>query len=363
MADDLKLNVTEPSIYQSVLTDCCSALGISCTSNRVTKIQWNSKGLNGVLKALPPLLNELFLHGNSIYGNIPILPTSLTVMNIGTNKFNGSLINLPPNMRGLYVQDNMLSGAIPGPFPSGLWELFLYGNNFVGELPNLPLGINILYLNWWGYTQNRISGTVLLDKPAHVLGFGLLLTDLQILDTSAITWCNFDDNPLLGNPNIANLTMCSFVGIYAPPIATTSFTQVTSSAFESNQLTHTVYISSEATSPETESNQLTHAVYISSEATSPETKSRILTQKVFKWNNVTQSVPIGYTTNHIIDKNPNEIVFFYPLIQIWTIWELIMKALRIGISIFISGIIFAKTPIRRKRGKNKISNSKLSDYI
>ena len=88
-----------------------------------------------------------------------------------------------------------------------------------GDLPLFPSTLQYLALGYSGYPGNHFTGTLRLNKPIELWISDNLITDVVILDSSLLVLgrfrCYLDNNPLLGNPNIAGLTMCTKNGLYS----------------------------------------------------------------------------------------------------------------------------------------------------
>ena len=180
LASGFNVSGKQPVIWNQIQSDCCTANGVKCDRNeRVYQIDWYSKGLEGAINgtAIPSSVTYLDLAINSIIGNIPVT------------------------------------------LPSGLINLYLFGNQMSGDLPSFPSAIRFLFLGYPGYPGNRFTGTLRLNRPT---GLGIndnWITDVLILDSSVLGTggfdCFLDNNPLLGNPNIDGLSYCYKNGLYS----------------------------------------------------------------------------------------------------------------------------------------------------
>ena len=245
------MNTAQPSIMSQLNGDCCTAQGITCDSKaRVTEISYSNLSpklagtMNGTL--LPPLLTSIWLSGNQLNGNVPqTWPPNITTIYIGYNFFTGNIPQTwPSSMEGIYLQNNQLTGNIPntwpsglkildlstnplncmspGPWPTGLQELHLNGLSCTGSIGPFPSSLQVLYLGWSRDapgTYNKFSGTLSFKQSLTELGIAYnLFTNLFISNASSFTSCDISYNPLLGNPNIVNLTMCTQTGLYSPSL-------------------------------------------------------------------------------------------------------------------------------------------------
>ena len=176
LADKLGMQSKQPTIWNALNNDCCSADGVTCDqSERVTEIRWGSMQLNGTI--------------------------------------NGTAISSSVTWLGL--NSNSITGPIPIALPSGLITLILDGNRMSGDLPSFPSNVRKLWLGYPGNPGNHFTGTLLLNQPLRLYINHNLITDVVIQNSSDFTLCDLSNNPLLGNPTIANLTMCTKNGLYS----------------------------------------------------------------------------------------------------------------------------------------------------
>src|SRR5690242_17019977 len=101
LAIGLHLNTKQTFIMNQINSDCCSASGVTCVSQRVTRISWSSMGLDGTIigASIPPLLQYLWIQRNAITGSIPdSLPSSLTWIALDGNLMTGDIPTLPTGM-------------------------------------------------------------------------------------------------------------------------------------------------------------------------------------------------------------------------------------------------------------------------
>ena len=109
----------------------------------------------------------------------------------------------------------MMNGSIPSPLPSALRALFVDGNQMTGDVPQLPATLTNLGLGYIGYSGNHFTGSVVLNRPVEVFINNNWITDVVVYDTSQLSYCDLSNNALLGNPDIANLTMCTQNSLYS----------------------------------------------------------------------------------------------------------------------------------------------------
>ena len=169
-AYNLGIQSKQPAIWMQLLNDCCSASGVTCDgSQRVTHISWTSKELNG------------YINGTAI-------PSSVLLV---------------------LLYRNELTGTIPSHLPLGLTTLQVDGNKMSGDLPSFPSALHQLALGYPGSPGNQFTGTLKLNRPRYLYINDNYITDVIIQDNSVLGTggyiCDLSDNPLSGNPKIANL--------------------------------------------------------------------------------------------------------------------------------------------------------------
>ena len=172
LARGLGMQTASPSTWTALQGDCCTVSGIACDgSQRVWQINWNNMGLIGAI--------------------------------------NGTAI--PSNVTYLSLYRNAITGSIPNALPSGLFRLDLSSNQMSGDIPSFPSTLQQLYLG-----NNYFTGTLRINRPIYLYINDNWITDLLIQNIVALTsGCELSNNPLLGNPNIAGLTMCAKTGLYS----------------------------------------------------------------------------------------------------------------------------------------------------
>ena len=240
LAIGLNLNTT---LMTQIQTDCCTTSGVSCNgSHRVTSITWNAFGLSGIINgsAIPSTVTSLSLETNFIVGSIPkVLPSGLQTLLLVYNALNGTIpvtwpsgitlvdfshnqltgsanINWPSTLTALYLNGNSLSGLISTIWPPQLQVLWLCDTHLTGNLPTLPTSLLSLCLGFPGHCNYAtFSGSISLNQPVTVYIYCNAITDIIIADPSKITLCDLSYNPLLNNPRLANLTMCTKTGLYS----------------------------------------------------------------------------------------------------------------------------------------------------
>ena len=193
LAQGMNMNISQPSVMSQLMSDCCTAPGVTCDGNqRVTLIKWKAYGLSGFLNgtAIPSKLINLQMDVNDVGGPLPIFPDSLTNLNVAENRFTSLPASWPPQIFQININSNGLSGPIP---------------SFPPSLSDLAIG--------WAYDVsnfNQFSGVLRLFKPVFIDIHYNLLTDVIINDTLLLTAgnCDLSNNPMFGSPNLVPLSMC-----------------------------------------------------------------------------------------------------------------------------------------------------------
>ena len=165
----------------------------------------NTMSITGSLPSqLPSGMTDINVSFNYVLnGTIPALPSTLQNLNIGLNAFTGPFPSvLPSGLLSFYAHQNLLSGCLPASLPSGMQALDVSANIMWGIVPILLLSITVLHLGWPGTSSNQFLGNLTLLQPTEVYINNNLITNLVIYDSSKITLCNIDWNPLLGNKTI-----------------------------------------------------------------------------------------------------------------------------------------------------------------
>ena len=199
-AQALVMQTSQPSIWTALNINCCLANGVTCTNQFVTQLQWNGMGLSGFI-------------------NEADIPSSLTSM---------SLYN------------NAITGPIPNSLPNGLMNLYLHGNQMTGDLPLFPYTLQYLVLGYSGYPGNDFTGSLRLNQPIEFYINDNWITNVVIQDSSQINQCDLSNNPLLGNPNISNLIMCTKNGLYSAALLPVTRSTLTTLAKMTTKLTSVV---------------------------------------------------------------------------------------------------------------------------
>ena len=237
----LNMDNVNPTRFDQVKLNCCQTTGITCSNQRVTFINWSSLNLNGKVNLtaitskvttiylysnrltgfigqLPSTLQLISLNNNYLTGILPILPEGLSTFDIFYNQMYGELISFPSTLTFFSASYNDLNGTIP-VLPGNMDTLALDYTLVSGHIPYLPMSLITLSLGSTGFT-----GTVRINVAKYIILAGNKITNVVIYDMSLISSssaCDLSYNPLLNNPNIANLTKCQRDGLTLPFIETT----------------------------------------------------------------------------------------------------------------------------------------------
>ena len=202
LALGLHMNIAQPTIMSKLQFDCCTA--VTCVSQRVTELRWNTKGLSG-----------------SINGSL--LTSGLKILDLSGNSLSGAIdkIIFPDGLQQIWLFSNQFTGSIPRIWPSGLLKLDVSDTQLSGDIPLFPLTLTYLALGYPGYQGTHFSGSVVLNQPIYVYLTSNWITDVEISDVSRIfndpqNPCDISFNPLLGNPIVSQLpSFCLKNGLYS----------------------------------------------------------------------------------------------------------------------------------------------------
>ena len=158
LALGMHMDIKQPGKMTLIRSDCCTSAstGVTCSGAIVIIIGWNALGLDGSI--------------------------------------NGTAI------------------------PKQLQNLFLHGNALTGDLPSFPNSIQQIYLNYPGAGGNHFTGTLNLYSPLIVYANNNWITDVTIFDIGPITTsgdCDVSYNPLLNSPNLPSIAQCTQIGLYS----------------------------------------------------------------------------------------------------------------------------------------------------
>ncbi|TPX66896.1 hypothetical protein CcCBS67573_g07684 [Chytriomyces confervae] len=174
-------------------SSCCDIAGITCTNNRIVRVELGSTNLRGTLPDFSKLTEmvRFRVESNLLYGTIPSSIGSLTKMTlidiglngltgeipasisnmialeelyIGYNKLVGgipsSIASLAPSLRIINMADNTLTGPLPTEWGtlSLLTQLHLQDNQFTGTIPS-QYG-RLLNMFDFELSNNKLSGPI-----------------------------------------------------------------------------------------------------------------------------------------------------------------------------------------------------------
>ena len=199
-AQALHINTKQPGIWNSLQTDCCSALGVQCDGNeRVITIDWSQKNLDGTIDG---------------------------------NYIPSALVNLRLNL-------NLLTGKIPSRLPNGIQQLYVYSNRLTGDVPLFPNSLLYLYLGYAGFPGNHFTGTVAINAPLELYITDNWITGIFVADATQLTVnCDLSNNALLGNSGLLNLNSCLKNGLYdANQLPVTITTKMTTTSLSTTKMT------------------------------------------------------------------------------------------------------------------------------
>ena len=195
------MNVKQLTIWNNLKTNCCFENTVTCNGNIIQLIDWNSKMLDG------------YINGSAI-------PSTLLYLNLYSNE---------------------IIGSIPNPLPSSLTELYLFGNKMSGDIPPLPPGMTKFQIGYPGYSGNHFTGSIIIDSPIFLTINDNWITDVIVQNTGSLVICDLSKNPLLNNPRISLLPMCTKNGLYSasllPNTLSTVSTAKSATSFLSSSFT------------------------------------------------------------------------------------------------------------------------------
>ena len=367
LARNLNLNLVQPTIWNQLQTNCCTATGVTCDSNPyVTRIIWESLGLNGTISTivLPSNLQWLRFGLNSISGPLPTnwasWPSSLYQVILKSNELTGNIPNTKPGtVTDFWVQDNLLTGPLPSNLLISLTELHVGSNFLSGDLPSFPASMVYLYLGWktdsCSVVCNKFTGTLRLIKPIWFTVNFNLITNIVITDISGLTNCDVSNNPLLGNPSLSSLGICSRNNLYAASLLpntriSTTTTLKSNIKFFSNTII--LAASTVQTSKGDFNSQLENLFYPPQSAVQSNQFRQISSTKIYSMTN----------HNFRSEEQPERTILLVSILptkslSIYLTFTAFVVA-KFAINLLLIGFIFSKTPIMRemKSRTKKVKN-------
>eukprot|EP00835_Amoeboradix_gromovi_P005504 NODE_523_length_7257_cov_0.781922.p2 type:complete len:320 gc:universal NODE_523_length_7257_cov_0.781922:2240-3199(+) len=234
LAKGFNMDVSAPSVYAVLQSDCCSSQKIVCDGSKVTDIFWAGLGLSGTIlgEYIPSSLESLYLGysyvndlGNSIGGSIPPLPVGLLVFFADENQLSGVLPELPESLLVFAVWNNELTGGLPSRLPPNLEELYVDGNMMSGDLPPFPQTLNSFDCGF--VTQrhkNTFTGKLELYSPTWFHIYKNLIADIIIHDPISNADCDISYNPLLEHKNDPGVAECTNTNLFSAADLPNTFT-------------------------------------------------------------------------------------------------------------------------------------------
>ena len=303
-----------PALWTQLQSNCCTASGITCDgSQRVSQIDWDGIGLNGSI--------------------------------------NGTAI--PSTVTHLSLDNNALTGSIPSQLPVVMTNLWLDGNKMSGDLPSFPSALQLLYLGYSGSYGNHFTGSLRLNRPVQLYINSNWITDVVVQDSSGLTSCDLSNNPLLGNPNIVGLSICTKSGLYSAALlpatrsvstlAKTTKTSMTTTFTKLKSASEVFHFATTFTTIELAMMQIG-----SSAATS--NTSNMEAMSLSKITNEAQTATLGYTSTV-------GTMTFVQLTQVFA--TNLDMMIRVVICALVLTYVIAKTPFKREiKGMMEKKNAK-----
>eukprot|EP00834_Sanchytrium_tribonematis_P007669 NODE_732_length_4354_cov_0.742656.p1 type:complete len:341 gc:universal NODE_732_length_4354_cov_0.742656:1846-824(-) len=237
LATGLNMHLTSPSTFTQLSNDCCSTTQTGnyytkCTYvnsiQRVELIQWSYMGLNGTFNATAfSRLNTLYdvdFRSNAITGSPPPISSIIQKFVVRSNKLSGPFPEIPNQAANMYLFDlagNQFYGCVPITFPQYTKYVYLYDNQFTGNLT--------------------------ITRPFEVKIANNYFVNVKIVDSSSMYYnanrCDVSNNPLgifavtqpvpswylkCNHANVYNATQqqTSEMCAYRPSVATTTLKEV-----------------------------------------------------------------------------------------------------------------------------------------
>ena len=171
--------VTDISVMNLRLTGTINSVALAAIP--LITLNLNGNDLTGPILALPATLKQFSALNSKLDGQLPVLPDSLTLLNLGYNQFtdlspfsaksqlktlimsNNKLITknivFPNTLVEINMYSNQLSGTLSS-LPPFLTQLTLANNQFTGSLPPLPSSLTVVDVS-----QNQFTGSISTFPP------------------------------------------------------------------------------------------------------------------------------------------------------------------------------------------------------
>ena len=201
-ARGMNMHLVQPAMMTKLINfDCCNSVQnptIGCTAARVRLISWVSLNLNGTLNmtAFPGAATFINMEGNTISGNISVIPDRISNYYATNNKFSGILPALPTDADTMTFEYNLFNGSLP-KFPLNIRHFAADGNAFTGSIPTLPVYLNTLLLTFNQLTQLPPSFPALLSTI--YLNDNLLVGSIPAPLLESIVHLTLENNQLSGS--------------------------------------------------------------------------------------------------------------------------------------------------------------------
>jgi len=159
----------------------CSWYGITCANGHVTSISIGPNNIVGTLQSNLTSLTAIQtfdIHQNNLTGTIPLLPSTLTLLDLSYNNLSGTIPVFPAGLTNLAVDSNQLTGTIP-VLPNTLIVLRVGSNNLTGAIPALPASLQFLSTainSLTGQVPASISSTAIASGKLFLCGGNNVLT-------------------------------------------------------------------------------------------------------------------------------------------------------------------------------------------
>ncbi|ORY48464.1 L domain-like protein [Rhizoclosmatium globosum] len=158
------------------ISDCNFSGDFPLLPDSLTLMEVSGTNFTGPFPALPKSLQSVILDDTPLTGSFPTLPNSIAGVIINNvplsgsipawdssalysvqlsgTKLSGSIPILPSSIESLILEDSMFTGSLP-PLPQGLRQLVVRNNQLTGLIPSLPTSLTELDLK-----NNHLNGTI-----------------------------------------------------------------------------------------------------------------------------------------------------------------------------------------------------------
>eukprot|EP00834_Sanchytrium_tribonematis_P008831 NODE_1212_length_1773_cov_0.407407.p1 type:complete len:418 gc:universal NODE_1212_length_1773_cov_0.407407:1539-286(-) len=280
LKNNIKLNSTIPSAINAPLVDLVlsnNALYGSIPTdlpNTLKLIDFSVNALTGNIPSLPPTLQYLYIQKNRLSGVITTtFPSTLLEIIGNKNQFKGNVPTFPDSVSRILMDSNNFTGTLNGPFPANLTRLSFSNNQLTGNLPLLPPKVVNVFFDFNQLTgpipaqyatqvngslvlnsnaltgcqnttfvcstcklsDNRLRGELTFKAPTVLNLTSNLITDVNVLNQTAISTCDLSNNPMLNTISAKSFaSKCSSTNAYADPGIKCDVSTVASAAVITN---------------------------------------------------------------------------------------------------------------------------------